>query len=258
MSYFLSQKVQVQYSDNKWYGATIVNVKAGDVYDVTWDDGGSLWPNVTAFKIRAPPSAFAVGDKVQAQWTDLKWYNVQILAVRPGELDVKWDDGGALYPNVPLSKIRQRAAAVLVATPPTPPSTSTITGANNNNKMTVAQKAEKEAKEAQAKADKEKKEQEEQAQIIKQQADKLAKEDAERKAQQEKEQKARMDALVAKKKQEEMEKFAKEAYEKSVAEKKKKKEKEAAESKSADGHNSTASYNSDIRSSSIGLYSYKG
>ncbi len=48
---------------------------------------------------------YSVGDSVEVQWTDNKWYAATVLKAEP-PISIKWEDGGRRMSNITLNKIR--------------------------------------------------------------------------------------------------------------------------------------------------------
>jgi hypothetical protein len=111
--YSPGMRVQAQWTDGNWYGATISQVGGPDSFFVTYDDGYTAWlqahqiqsemskGGVPIGKGFAPQSkgmmggsAYTVGMRVQAQWTDGNWYGATITQVEGADkLFVTYDDG---------------------------------------------------------------------------------------------------------------------------------------------------------------------
>ena len=49
--------------------------------------------------------SFVIGEVVEVQWTDSKWYGAIVLQITP-QINIQWVDGGASWPDVKPDKIR--------------------------------------------------------------------------------------------------------------------------------------------------------
>ena len=49
--------------------------------------------------------SFVIGEVVEIQWTDSKWYGAYVVQITP-QINIKWVDGGAMMLDVKPGKIR--------------------------------------------------------------------------------------------------------------------------------------------------------
>jgi hypothetical protein len=96
-------------SQGKWYKAEVIGEKEGEVL-VTWPGWGKSSDEWLPLSRSRPfhPKAFAIGDKVQAEW-ESKWYDATILKNELGLHYVHYED----FPSsddewVALSRIREK------------------------------------------------------------------------------------------------------------------------------------------------------
>ncbi|MBN2497054.1 MAG: SMI1/KNR4 family protein [Deltaproteobacteria bacterium] len=95
MELAVGQKILAWWTDGYWYEATVEAV-TDDGVAIVYDDGTQSTVQLDWIVAEQEPTIetrLEVGARIEAMWTDLKWYAGELKAIRGRLFQVAWDDG---------------------------------------------------------------------------------------------------------------------------------------------------------------------